>query len=42
MDVYVCRTGRVFELQTKNNDVSKVKVMLRKGCEGTKVLIRMI
>ena len=42
LGVYVYRIGRVFELQTKNNGVDKVKAMIRKGFDGTKVLIKMV
>ena len=35
-----CRTGRVFEVQTMNNGTEKVKLMLRKRCDGTIVPIK--
>ena len=40
--VNLCRTGRVFEWQIRNNDMDKVKVILRKGFDRNKFLIKMI
>ena len=37
---YVCRTGRVFEVQTRNNGKEKVRALLQKGCDGTIVPIK--
>ena len=40
LDGYMCRAGRVFEVQTRSNGAEKVKVLLRTGCDGTIVPIK--
>ena len=39
--VDVCRTGKIFEVQTRNNDVEKVRAIRRKRLDGTKALFKM-
>ena len=38
LGVDVCKTGRVFELLTRNNSVDKGRVKRWNGLDGTKVL----